>query len=183
MLINDQNCPSLKANSGIDCEVVNMITITYDRYSAGGWSLRMEKSQWCWKGSQGSIKKLVFLHLLESFRSAVAVGPELESWLCAMLQPLVGSSKSKRALEAPISKGLVGASTSHQKTWAIFLEDPIRSFWGRRCGKHNSCLRSLQTTSSLGFRCALPTARSCKDRLQHQHIPNLNPRLTTLMCK
>ena len=46
MLMNHQNCPSLKANSGIDCEVVNMITITYDRYSVGGcWSLRMEKSQ------------------------------------------------------------------------------------------------------------------------------------------
>ena len=46
MLMNHQNCPSLKANSGIDCEVVNMITITYNRYSVGGcWSLRMEKSQ------------------------------------------------------------------------------------------------------------------------------------------
>ena len=42
MLINHQKYPSLKANSGIDCEVINMITITYNRYSAGGCSLRME---------------------------------------------------------------------------------------------------------------------------------------------
>ena len=40
MLINHQNHPYSKANSGIDSEVINMITITYDRYSVGGWSLK-----------------------------------------------------------------------------------------------------------------------------------------------